>query len=33
LEGDFVIANIAGLPASYLQKISGSVEGVEQFTE
>lgn len=33
LEGDFVIANIGGLPASYLQKIVGSVGGVEQFME
>jgi len=33
LEGDFVIANVAGLPANYLREISGSVEGLDGFLE
>jgi hypothetical protein len=33
LEGDFVIANVAGLPASYLRQISSSVDGLDNFME
>lgn len=33
LEGDFVIANVAGLPASYLREIASSVDGLDRFME
>lgn len=33
LEGDFVIANVSGLPASYLSDISGTVEAIRSFLE
>jgi hypothetical protein len=33
LDGDFVIANVSGLPATYLRDISGTVEAIRSFLE
>lgn len=33
LEGDFIIANVSGLPAAYLDSISSTVAGLKEFME